>query len=65
MLSLEIGSLFDNKYELLEKLGSGGLGVVYKALQLDCRRIVALKIIKERHFQIPCSQRNLLQESGS
>ncbi len=33
-------------YDLLEKLGEGGMGVVYKALQVDLNRLVAVKMIR-------------------
>lgn len=41
-----VGKLFLNRYELLEKIGEGGMGVVYKAKCHLLNRFVAVKILK-------------------
>ncbi len=45
-LVLQPGSLLGNRYQIIQILGEGGMGAVYKARDSELDRIIALKVIR-------------------
>ena len=46
-----IGKTLGNRYEVREKLGEGGMAVVYKAFDPMENRVVAVKLLKEEFLE--------------
>ncbi len=57
------GELIANKYEVLEKIGEGAMGVVYRAYQKDVERDVAVKILASALAQNPEFHQRFMQEA--
>ena len=60
---LSEGTIVDDRYEIISKLGEGGMGTVYKAKQLGLDRIVALKLLHS-HLIEDAEQRERFGREG-
>ena len=59
---LQPGTVLGNRYEILQALGEGGMGAVYKARDRELDRMVALKVIRPDLARNPAIIQRFKQE---
>ncbi|MEM9189709.1 MAG: protein kinase [Myxococcota bacterium] len=58
-----VGTRFAGRYDILEQIGTGGMGAVYRARHAFTARELALKIIRPELAQTPTAQERFLREA--
>ena len=61
--SMLLGTLLDDRYEMQEIIGVGGMAVIYKALDTRLNRSVAIKVLKQEFASDPALYANFASES--
>ena len=60
---MEEPRVLNNRYQLLEPLGKGGMAFVYRARDLMLERQVAVKVLRENYSRDPAFQERFRQEA--
>jgi len=58
-----VGRKLDGRYEVLDRLGVGGVGVVYRGKQLQLGRLVAIKVLQQHAAALPEWRRRFDREA--
>ena len=58
-----IGKVLDNRYKIVKVIGKGGMAIVFEALDLAMKRVVALKVLKDDVAKDPQSIKRFVNES--
>lgn len=57
------GEIFEQRYDIIERLGSGGVGTVFKARQIDADRLIALKLLHKEIAADPDMKARFIREA--
>lgn len=63
LFAMNEGMLLNNRYQLLDQLGSGGMSNVFRARDLMLERSVGIKVLHERYSNDSSFQRRFRQEA--
>ena len=63
MSTRDTGTVLDGKYEILERLATGGMGEVYKARHLHLQEVRVIKILRPDRASDPQAAQRFLQEA--
>jgi serine/threonine protein kinase/Tfp pilus assembly protein PilF len=61
--SLKKADLFAHKYRIIDEIGRGGMGLVFKAEDTKLKRPVALKLLSHELSQLPEAKERFLREA--
>ena len=63
MNSREPGSILDGKYEIVQRLGSGGMGEVYRVRHVHLQELRVVKILRQELAADPSAQKRFMREA--